>query len=72
MAAEEQTSTCPLCGSVVLWFNSLAGTSLKKVYHRDTEAQRRRTESRTERGIQANLPTVPPLRVSPTGTNKLL
>ncbi len=76
MAPEEQTSACLLCASVPLclcasvplWFNLLTGTSSKKVYHRGTETQRRRTERRGGRGIEANLPTVPHSRVSPTGT----
>ena len=45
---EEQTSACLLCVSVSLWFNLLAETLSKKVYHRDAyktaEAQRRQAE----------------------------
>ena len=46
MDPEEQTSACLLCASATLWLNPLPGTSSKKVYHRDAEAQRRRTERR--------------------------
>ena len=64
MDPEEQTSACLLCASATLWLNPLPGTSSKKVYHRDAEAQRRRTERRGGWGIQANLPNVPHSRVS--------
>ncbi len=47
-ATEEQTSACLLCASVSLWFNALSEASSKRVYHSDTEAQRRRTERRRE------------------------
>ena len=69
---EEQTSACLLCASESLWFNPPAGTTAKTVYHRDSEAQRWRSERRGRRGIPAPQPTVPRRRVSPTGTEQLL
>ena len=56
-APEEQTSACLLCASAPQWLNPLPGTSSKKVYHRVTEAQGRRTERRGGRG---STPICPP------------